>query len=190
MDNLTSEKILQASMKLFQEKGYKKTTTKLIAAEAGVNEVTIFRLFGKKKVIIEEIIQTKLGHTDPLYTYFKYNATYNLSADLFEASMLYYNAMSKNLPLMISLLDELGSEFELLFSKLPSRVNQSYKSYFDVMYNKGLIRISDTNFLSYSFSTLVVGLALSKVLTNESIIDVSVEEFIKRNVEIFAKGIS
>lgn len=51
----TEEKIVKATFKLLQKDGLEKTTTKKIAAEAGVNEVTIFRKFENKKNLIEFI---------------------------------------------------------------------------------------------------------------------------------------
>lgn len=49
----TDEKIIKATFKLLQKDGIEKATTKKIAKEAGVNEVTIFRKFENKKNLIE-----------------------------------------------------------------------------------------------------------------------------------------
>ena len=49
----TEEKIITATFNIIQKKGVQKATTKKIAAEAGVNEVTIFRKFENKKNLIE-----------------------------------------------------------------------------------------------------------------------------------------
>jgi AcrR family transcriptional regulator len=49
----TEEKILTATFNIIQKEGVQKATTKKIAAEAGVNEVTIFRKFENKKNLIE-----------------------------------------------------------------------------------------------------------------------------------------
>ena len=49
----TEERIMEATYKILQKEGVKKTTTKKIAAEAGVNEITIFRKFKTKKNLIE-----------------------------------------------------------------------------------------------------------------------------------------
>ncbi|WP_459538200.1 TetR/AcrR family transcriptional regulator [Methanobrevibacter sp.] len=43
--NSTDKKIIKATFDILQKEGVTKTTTKKIAAEAGVNEVTIFRKF-------------------------------------------------------------------------------------------------------------------------------------------------
>lgn len=49
----TEEKIINATFRIFQKEGIDKATTKKIAAEAGVNEVTIFRKFENKKNLVD-----------------------------------------------------------------------------------------------------------------------------------------
>ena len=44
----TEDKIISATFRLIRKDGIDKVTTKKIAAEAGVNEVTIFRKFNNK----------------------------------------------------------------------------------------------------------------------------------------------
>lgn len=50
-----SAKILTAAAELFGERGYKGTTTRALAARAGVNEVTIFRYFGSKQGVLKAL---------------------------------------------------------------------------------------------------------------------------------------
>ncbi|MDP3484393.1 MAG: helix-turn-helix domain-containing protein, partial [Methanobacteriaceae archaeon] len=52
MDN-TEDRILDATIKLLDEVGWDGATTKKIAAEAGVNEVTLFRKFKTKNLLLE-----------------------------------------------------------------------------------------------------------------------------------------
>ena len=49
----TDEKIIKATFGILQSEGFTKATTKKIAAEAGVNEVTIFRNFQNKNNLVE-----------------------------------------------------------------------------------------------------------------------------------------
>ncbi|NJK59013.1 MAG: TetR/AcrR family transcriptional regulator [Oscillatoriales cyanobacterium SM2_1_8] len=51
----TRSKILQAARQLFARKGFDGTTTKDLAAAAGVAEGTLFRYFSNKKAILEEV---------------------------------------------------------------------------------------------------------------------------------------
>jgi AcrR family transcriptional regulator len=46
------DRILEAAGRLFAERGYKGSTTRAIAALAGVNEVTVFRRFGSKAGVL------------------------------------------------------------------------------------------------------------------------------------------
>lgn len=48
------ERILQAAERVFAQYGPAGATTRRIAEEAGVNEVTLFRHFGSKEVLLEE----------------------------------------------------------------------------------------------------------------------------------------
>jgi AcrR family transcriptional regulator len=54
----TKELLLQATLKLISEKGYLGTTTREIAKEAGVTEITLFRNFGSKELLFEEVLKT------------------------------------------------------------------------------------------------------------------------------------
>lgn len=53
----TRGRILAAFLKLSAERGIEATTTRALAAEAEVNEVTIFRLFKDKATLIQAIYQ-------------------------------------------------------------------------------------------------------------------------------------
>jgi AcrR family transcriptional regulator len=54
----TKELLLQATLKLISEKGYLGTTTREIANDAGVTEITLFRNFGSKELLFEEVLKT------------------------------------------------------------------------------------------------------------------------------------
>jgi AcrR family transcriptional regulator len=51
-----SDRILKTFLRLVAERGIDATTTRLLADEAGVNEVTIFRLFGDKANLAAEAV--------------------------------------------------------------------------------------------------------------------------------------
>ncbi len=50
------ERILEAAAALYATSGFRGTTTRRIAAEAGVNEITVFRHFGSKEALLREVI--------------------------------------------------------------------------------------------------------------------------------------
>ncbi|HEX4932140.1 MAG TPA: helix-turn-helix domain-containing protein, partial [Gemmatimonadaceae bacterium] len=57
MTEPTRQQILEAAIRLYSESGFRGATTRRIAEEAGVNEVTLFRLFGSKSALIAEAVR-------------------------------------------------------------------------------------------------------------------------------------
>jgi AcrR family transcriptional regulator len=51
-------KLLEAAARVYAESGFRGATTRRIAEEAGVNEVTIFRHFGSKAALIDEAVRS------------------------------------------------------------------------------------------------------------------------------------
>ncbi|MHB1312593.1 MAG: TetR/AcrR family transcriptional regulator [Gemmatimonadaceae bacterium] len=56
----TRDHILDAAARVFADHGFRGATTRLIADEAKVNEVTLFRLFGSKDALLGEAIRTRV----------------------------------------------------------------------------------------------------------------------------------
>ena len=54
------ERILEAAARVYAQYGFRGATTRLIAQEAGVNEVTLFRLFGSKAQLFDELLHKRL----------------------------------------------------------------------------------------------------------------------------------
>jgi AcrR family transcriptional regulator len=50
------DQLLEAAVRVYAEAGYRGATTRRIAFEAGVNEITLFRHFGSKDALIREAI--------------------------------------------------------------------------------------------------------------------------------------
>lgn len=61
MSEPTRSQLLEAAAKVYGEVGYRGATTRRIADEAGVNEVTLFRLFGSKGALIHEAVRAHSG---------------------------------------------------------------------------------------------------------------------------------
>lgn len=60
-------RILAAAARVYSQHGFRGATTRLIAAEAGVNEVTLFRTFGSKAELLQEMLRAQVTlHAAPL----------------------------------------------------------------------------------------------------------------------------
>jgi AcrR family transcriptional regulator len=53
------QRILDAAKRVYAQHGFRGATTRLIAAEADVNEVTIFRTFGSKAALFEALMASQ-----------------------------------------------------------------------------------------------------------------------------------
>lgn len=61
MTEPTRQQLLDAAARVYAEAGFRGATTRRIAEEAGVNEVTLFRLFGSKAALIEEAVRARIS---------------------------------------------------------------------------------------------------------------------------------
>ena len=62
--NPIRERLLDAAARVYAEAGYRGATTRRIAQEAGVNEITLFRHFGSKTTLILEAVRQANLRTD------------------------------------------------------------------------------------------------------------------------------
>jgi len=53
------ERILEAAARVYAEYGFRGATTRRIATAAGVNEVTLFRTFGSKAALLDEVVRSR-----------------------------------------------------------------------------------------------------------------------------------
>jgi AcrR family transcriptional regulator len=53
-------RILAAAARVYTQHGFRGATTRLIATEAGVNEVTLFRTFGSKAELLQAMLQAQV----------------------------------------------------------------------------------------------------------------------------------
>ena len=57
------DRIIDAAKKIYALHGFRGATTRLIAIEAGVNEVTLFRTFGSKAALFEALMQDHVAQS-------------------------------------------------------------------------------------------------------------------------------
>lgn len=60
MTGTARERLLAAAERLYAAHGFAGTTTRQVAVEAGVHEVTLFRQFGTKQGMVEAVVQSTM----------------------------------------------------------------------------------------------------------------------------------
>ncbi|MFZ7942853.1 TetR/AcrR family transcriptional regulator [Neobacillus sp. 19] len=91
----TSDRLLFSAINLIAEKGYKAVSTKEIAKEASVSEMTLFRHFGTKQGILEAAID-RFYYSTSMKELFDKNIVWDLEKDLLMISEAYHKLMKKN----------------------------------------------------------------------------------------------
>lgn len=99
------EKILQTAMSLFAEKGYIDTSTKEIAAKAGVSEALIFKHFTNKDRLLSHIIKSGYGR---IVVQHKGMVTYRSAKDFLRNMILLPNKLVTEDPLFWKMQERLS----------------------------------------------------------------------------------
>lgn len=163
----TSEKIIKATLVVLKKEGFEKATTKKIAAEAGVNELTIFRKFETKANLIKatkeyhiEILVNKLeaifdfGEYESIEEFLKITFFGILTLDENDFSIIRV-AMEevRNVP------DE-----KLLISVITDTIVNKLEEFFNLQIEKGIIKDINTQSISVMcYSSLFQSVILWKI---------------------------
>lgn len=186
MSQETRERILQAAAKLFYEQGFSATSTRLIAAEAGVNEVTLFRRFGSKEKLLEEIITEKYG---VLYTFrasfFQEGASFDLEQDLRTINRMYLEILHRNRMVISIMFERSMQRFDDHFLDFPRGFKQFLITYLEEMERRGKISSVDYSRIADHFISANIGYLLIKERFGNSILQINDDELIEQNIEAY-----
>lgn len=103
----THQRIVAAAARVFARHGLAGATTRAIATEAGVNEVTLFRHFRTKDRLLAAVVGQQFGSTDRDETAAALPVTSDLRADLLEHGRRFTQLLEQNLPLVRTMLGEI-----------------------------------------------------------------------------------
>ncbi|NDI33148.1 TetR/AcrR family transcriptional regulator [Chengkuizengella sediminis] len=161
----TKEKIINASLELFSEKGYKATTIKEIAEKVGMKELTVYRHFGKKEKILERINTMITTPLPIIESYLENEAVYHLEQDLSKILTIMERELNKNKQIIKFICRE---KIDLPDKYLNGKI---LVEYFDIMKQKGKIK-SSFEYESLTllfFSSILTSFILKERFKNEKI---------------------
>jgi AcrR family transcriptional regulator len=187
----TRDKILLAAIDLMAEKGYNGTTTKEIAAHAGVNEVTLFRHFGSKQKLLEAAFD-RFHYAEEMTKLFREHLTGELHADLLLISRTYHRIMNRNRKLLEIAHkggDTLPVEVHAKALRHPQQLKQLLTEYFTDMSERGLVIKSRPELLALSFMWMNYGAFISKLSENPGP-GVTLDDFVEESVSLFVRGLT
>ena len=190
MELSTEEKIIQAAIQMVKSHGYKGATTKKIAEEAGVNEVTLFRHFGSKKGLIESIIN-KFSFIDFISQTLEKEIVWDLEKDLRMLSSLYLNEMEKKRDIILISIKEADAfpELDKMMAKVPIQYKLLLMNYFQKMMQRGHIKNINAEVAATNFFFLNFGYTLLKTRLNEDGTVMPIEHFLDQNIALFIESL-
>ncbi len=151
-DDAAHDRILEAAMAVFSEKGYRTATTREIADRADVNEVTIFRHFTSKEGLFEQTVQ---HYTPPpiITEELEKKMTGNVAKDLTVLANKYLDSAVESAPYIRLSIMELPRNPDLIriVSLIPVELSTHVAEYFHDKNAKGEIPKADFELLAQMF---------------------------------------
>jgi len=138
----TKERLFDASLKLISEKGYLGATTREIAQEADVTELTLFRHFGSKERLFTEVLSKytflpKLKELLPELERLSYESALRLVASTFLLTLKQRKPMIK---IMYSEVNLYPEKIRQVYNKFITEIRLTMASYFASQQKKGVLR--------------------------------------------------
>jgi AcrR family transcriptional regulator len=195
----TEQRILDAALKVFASEGFTGATTRRIAEEANVAEVTLFRKFKSKKNLLKEVLinnQTVFSSLEDLFQLFQNEKDVDLGTELRILGKNIAKAMrdkkkdSKRRMFMFMLFEE-GRRRPEVSEALSSFLQMNIKplsEYFDLQIKNGKMRTTNSRSAAITFVSYFVYTSLLREVFGDSFFGDHDEE-IERFIDIFTKGI-
>ena len=186
----TSQKIIDATMRLVRDYGYVDTTTKAIAKAAGVNECTLFRKFKNKKDIVLQGVNQAGWRANITPEIFE-NVQWDLQADIEMFMRAYMDRMTPDfVNLSIGLrAPQLYEETSSLIMKVPQAFLSSFTQYLNKMQEMGKLPNVDVDALALTIFSSTFGYTFLNASFGKELSKVEREEYIKNSVQLFIKGL-
>ncbi len=150
------DRILSSALQIFSEKGYAEATVNDISQNAGCNTVTIFRHFGDKMSLFNEVVEKykdfhfNADDLDSRLSYMNLHGDFKIMADYF------FNALYKNIHILRIFIND-GHAFESARKHLwviPDELKSFVSDYLAAMY-PDKISSSDSALISEMFLSYI-----------------------------------
>nr|WP_096189624.1 TetR/AcrR family transcriptional regulator [Evansella halocellulosilytica] len=186
------EKLMMAAIDLIAERGYNGVSTKEIAAEANVNEVTLFRQFGSKLNLFESAFH-RYHYGEEMTKLFQEKLVWELETDLLLISRKYHAIMSRNRKMIQITLKENAvlSEFKVKANSHPLQLKSLLTHYFTEMTDRGKIVCSNPELQALSFMWMNYGAFISQLNSKgSSFPGVLMDDYINESVHLFTRALT
>ncbi len=189
----TRKKLLEATLELVSEKGYTGATTREIASRAGVSELTLFRRFGKKENLFEEMLEnfTFLPRLRDLIEQIDERP---VEEGLQTIGMHFLKTLRRRRPLVQILFSEISHyprQVRVIHQQMIDNLARTLESYLAVRQGRDEIRSIDTDLAALAFlRVLFMTFFNESILREREMNDDRIESIVDSLVEILLNGIA
>ncbi|WP_022855029.1 TetR/AcrR family transcriptional regulator [Thermodesulfobacterium thermophilum] len=192
MGKNTKKRLLEAALKVFSEKGFLGATTKEIAKQAGVAEVTLFRHFGSKENLFAETIN-QYSFLPKLKEILPEIKTEPPDIALKKIAREFLNVLEskKNLiRIMYTDFYRYPDYIKKIHESIVESIIELISSYFNELIERGIFRRVNTQFAARAFLGMFFSYFYAKKIKEFlNIRKNDLEEIINCYVDLFIKGI-
>ncbi len=182
------EQLLHAALKVYAVSGIRGATTKRIAHEAGVNEVTLFRQFGSKDALMHEALAWK---AEQAFDCHLPNPPRDPEAELTRFCIQYYNALWEGRQLIRVCLGEFADHPDAtqVACRAPNRIADQLQAYLTHVKAAGL---ATGDWHPHAAAAMLMGTLFSDVMGRDCMPErypYSHDQAVKQYVSLFLRAI-
>ncbi len=187
----TKQKLLDATLKLISQKGYLGATTREISREAGVTELTLFRHFGTKEKLFEELLNSnsflpRLRELLPELSDLSYEDALTLVATRFLLTLKERKSM---VTILSSEIHVYPGKIRSLYSAFVDEVRATLASYFISLQRNGTIREISPEIVARAFLGMLFNyFRTEEIMKKNGMTRKGMEQNVKEFVGIFVRG--
>ncbi len=188
----TKKRLLDATLKLISEKGYLGATTRKIAEEAGVTELTLFRHFGSKEKLFKELLAgytflPRLKELLPELDGLSGRAALELIATRFLLTLKQRKSMVKILYSEYTMYPE---NIRAVYNKFVQEMRTTLSAYFEGLQKRGVLRknISPAMTARMFLWILFSYFRSEEIMQSSGMKKASMKKQIREMIDIFMSG--
>lgn len=188
----TKKRLLEATLKLISEKGYMGATTREIAQQAGVTELTLFRHFGSKEKLFKELLGSytflpRLKELIPELDGLSSREALELIATHFLLTLKERKAMVK---IMYSEYTTYPENIRAVYNKFILEMRTTMAAYFEGLQRQGMLRknISPAMTAKMFLWILFSYFRSEEIMQSTGMKKAAMEKQVREMVDIFMSG--
>jgi len=186
----TSQRILEAALKVFSRDGVSGATTREIARVAKVNEVTLFRYFKNKNELLRQALLCSAARYEQVFAEASLDSTDDLRRTVRSYAQAYANKLRENEDLVRTFMGEMTRHLKLcrsLFVESSKLSREKFIAYLVAGQKAALIRQDmDAETAADALTGMLMAGGLRRPLTDSYY---SSKRYVDTCVELFLKGI-